>query len=104
MSNCAGCKKPFKKKKDFHRFCDECLPQLCRCSKCLKVVYPKNKIYTCCGISETVDHVVAANTPSRLRGMSLEDMVFTVTHNMTPTQAYRFHFGDDALEDLNPNR
>lgn len=57
----------------------------------------------CCGHDEAVEEIEDANRPSRLRGRSLEDMVFILEHNTTPEEAFRFHFGDDADADI-PNR
>ena len=94
---CAGCRNEFTPQKSYYRLCGECFKTACKCLLCGKIVMPKDGSYSCCGVTESI---ARAGQRSRLAGMSFEDMVFTLQNNMMPDEAFRFHFGEEAYEDL----
>ena len=78
MRSCSRCKKSFEPKKTFHHICNSCIKTAAKCKTCNKIVFEKNGYYECCGHSET--------KPSRLRGRSLEEMIFILETGLTPEQ------------------
>ncbi len=97
--NCKGCTATFTPAKSFHRYCADCSKKLTRCAACNRLVYPSDGKYSCCGITETVEHVKEANEPSRMRGRSLDDMLFILEHNMTPEEYFRLYSPVEDGED-----
>lgn len=66
MSRCKGCGKFFTPEKSYRAYCDPCAPKLRRCGKCKSVVFPKDKVYSCCGITESIKHVADVEMNQRI--------------------------------------
>lgn len=95
---CKKCSSDFNPLKPFHRYCLDCIKTAAKCQTCSKIVFPKNGEFKCCG------HIESAKR-SRFAGMSLESMVYTLEHGVSPAEDFRNHFGDEAYEDVFfPNR